>query len=204
MFAMAMATDGSLVLRVGDRPGLLLPDVTVRPLGRMETAPVLEVFGGMSPQSRRMRFLTAVPALDDSMLRRLADVDHVVHGCWVAEVGGEAVGLGRYVALADRPGTAEVALDVVDRFQGHGLGRLLLEVVAAAARDTDVGSLYWVLDPANERIRRLAAPLGATLELHHDVLEGTSRLPELPPLDATRVARVARSARRRATTRGAA
>jgi GNAT superfamily N-acetyltransferase len=137
MLTIATAADGSPFLEVVGRPGLLVPGVAVRPLGRNEAAPVLEVFAGMSAHSRRMRFLTAVPVLTDSLLERLTDVDHDAHGCWVATVGTEAVGLGRYVRLPDAPGAAEVALDVVDRYQSHGVGKLLLEVVgggAAAAR----------------------------------------------------------------------
>jgi RimJ/RimL family protein N-acetyltransferase len=204
MLTIATAADGSSFLEVVDRPGLLLPGVTVRPLGRSEAAPVLEVFAGMSAHSRRMRFLTAVPVMTDSMLERLTDIDHDVHGSWVATVGAEAVGLGRYVRIPEVPGTAEVALDVVDRYQGHGLGTLLLEVVGAAAAAAGVTSLYWVMDPVNTPIRRLADPLGGRFVLDHDTLEGTTSLPSGNCLDDARVARVARSARRRATQRSAA
>jgi GNAT superfamily N-acetyltransferase len=204
MLTIATAADGSPFLEVVDRPGLLLPGVAVRPLGRHEAAPVLEVFAGMSAHSRRMRFLTAVPVMTDSMLQRLTDVDHDVHGCWVATVGAEAVGLGRYVHIAEVPGTAEVALDVVDRYQGHGLGTLLLEVVGAAAAAAGATSLYWVMDPANTRIRRLADPLGGRFVLDYDTLEGTTPLPSGSCLDDARVTRVARSARRQATRRSAA
>jgi GNAT superfamily N-acetyltransferase len=204
MLTIATAADGSSFLRVADRPGLLVPGVAVRPLGRHEAAPVLQVFTGMSADSRRMRFLTAVPVMTDSMLQRLTDVDHDVHGCWVATVGTEAVGLGRYVRMGDTPGTAEVALDVVDRYQGHGLGKLLLEVVGAAAADVGVTSLYWMMDPANTRIRRLADPLGGRFVLDYDALEGTTPLPDGDCLDTARVARVARGARRLAAVRSAA
>ena len=204
MLTIATAADGSPFLEVVDRPGLLLPGIAIRPLGRHEAAPVLEVFAGMSTHSRRMRFLTAVPVMTDSMLQRLTDIDHDVHGCWVATVGAEAVGLGRYVRLAEEPGTAEVALDVVDRYQGHGLGKLLLEVVGAAAAIAGATSLYWVMDPANTRIRRLADPLGGRFALDYDALEGTTPLPPVDCLDAARVARVARSARRRAALPSAA
>jgi GNAT superfamily N-acetyltransferase len=200
MLTIATAADCSPFLEVVDRPALLVPGVAVRPLRRAEAAPVFEVFAGMSADSRRLRFLTAVPVLTDSMLERLTDVDHDGHGCWVATVGTEAVGLGRYVRMTDRPATAEIALDVVDRYQGLGLGRLLLEVVGAAAADAGITSLYWVMDPSNIRVRHLAVPLGGRFTRDDDVLEGTTGLPDVDSMDAIRVARVARAARRRVAT----
>jgi hypothetical protein len=194
MFTIATADDGLPYLEVLDGPGLLLPGVAVRPLRSHEAAPVLEVFAGMSAESRRMRFLTAVPVLTDAMLERLTDVDHDRHGCWVATLGSAAIGLGRYVRLANQPDVAEIALEVVDRYQGLGVGRLLRDVVGAAAAAAGIRSLYWVMDPANDRVRHLAVPLGADLALDYDVLEGTTRLPDVDELDAARVARVARAA----------
>jgi RimJ/RimL family protein N-acetyltransferase len=204
MLTITTAADGTPYLEVRDRPGLLLAGVAIRPLRESEVAPVLEVFAGMSADSRRMRFLTAVPVMTDSMLQRLTAVDHDRHGCWVATVDGVAVGLGRYVRMTDRPDVAEIALDVADRYQGRGLGRLLLQVVGAAAADVGVTSLYWVMDPDNVRVRHLAVPLGGELVRDYDVVEGTTRLPDVDCLEAARVARVARAARQGSVVRGVA
>lgn len=204
MLTIATAADGSPFLEVVDRRDLRVPWVAVRPLRHGEAAPVLEVFAGMSSHSRRMRFLSPVPAMTDSMLQRLTDVDHEQHGCWVATTGAEAVGLGRYIRMPERPGTAEVAFDVVDRYQGRGLGSLLLDVVGAAAGVAGVDSLFWVMDPANTRVRRLAARWGDPFVLEYDALEGTTPLPDVDRLDAAKVARVARAARRRTAVRSAA
>jgi GNAT superfamily N-acetyltransferase len=204
MFTIATAADGSLFLEVVDRPGLLVPRVEVRPLRQDETGPVAEVFAGMSAASRQMRFLAPVPELTAAMQHRLADVDHDRHGCWVASVDGTPVALGRYVRLPDRPEVAEIALDVVDRYQAMGLGRLLVEVVGAAAADAGITSLYWMMDSANDPVRHLAVPLGGRFSLEYDVLEGTTPLPAVDLIDAARVARVARAARQVAPVRSAA
>ena len=204
MLTLATANDGSPFLTVVDRPGLLVPEVAVRPIGRNETAPVFAVFAGMSARSRWMRFLTTVPVMTDEMLQLLTDVDHDRHGCWVAMAGDDVVGLGRYVRLGDRPKVAEIALEVVDRYQGMGLGRLLVEVVGAAAADAGITSLYWMMDASNDRVRHLAVPLGGPFALEDGVLEGTTALPDVDPLDAARVARVARSARQHAVARSVA
>jgi GNAT superfamily N-acetyltransferase len=203
MFTIEAPAGRSPSLRVVDRYGAL-PPVTLRPLEPRETAPVLEVFEGMSTASRRLRFLTALPALTEAMLRRLTDVDHLDHGCWVAEVSTRPVGLGRYVRTAGRPSVAEIAVEVVDDSQGLGLGRVLLDVVSAAAGAVGITALSWTADPANDRVRQLAVGLGSRFALDDGLLEGTTGLLPVDGLDAARVARVARAARRRAALRSAA
>ncbi len=175
--------------------------VTLQPLSPGDTGTIERVFTGMSAESRQMRFLAPVRRLGERALHRLADVDHDVHGCWVAIVGSEPVGLGRYVQLPDEPGVAEVALDVVDEMQGRGLGKLLLTAVVAAAADAGIRSLCWTMYPANTRVRRLAAPLGARFSIESGVAEARAGLPVIsgPVADeVVRLARAARLARRKA------
>ncbi|MCV2491286.1 GNAT family N-acetyltransferase [Geodermatophilus sp. YIM 151500] len=191
-------------LEVVDPAALLLPRVVLRPLDRGDTATVTRVFDGLSERSRRLRFLAPTPRLDAEVLALLTDVDHDRHGCWVAVVDGEPVGVGRYVRLGDEPDVAEVALEVVDAYQGHGLGRLLRGVVAVAAADVGITRLLWVLDPANTAIRRLAVPLGGRFALEAGALEGRTPMPVVDPLLAARVRRAARCARDGATLQGAA
>jgi RimJ/RimL family protein N-acetyltransferase len=179
-----------------------LPTVTLRPLSPGETGTIERVFAGMSAESRQMRFLAPVRRLGERALHRLADVDHDEHECWVAIVGDEPVGLGRYVQVPGEPGVAEVALDVVDKMQGRGLGKLLLTAVMAAAADAGVDSLVWVTDPANVPVRRLAAPWAAHFSVASGVAEARAGLPVVSGPVADEVvqqARAARLARREAT-----
>jgi hypothetical protein len=196
--------DGMPILESPAKPGSFLPDVTVRPLSRGDVDSLQQVFDGMSPASRRMRFLGAMPSLAPELACRLADVDQDTHGCWVAEIGGEPVGIGRYIRTADDPAVAEIALEVVDACQGYRLGGLLLDVVGAAAADVGVTSLRWLMDETNRRVRRLAAPLGGRFTLEDGVLEGTTALPLVSPHDVAPIVRCARAARRRAVARTAA
>jgi GNAT superfamily N-acetyltransferase len=204
MITMNSATGGLPYLEVRDRPSLSLPLVVLRPLGAGETAPVQAVFDGLSAESRRMRFLGAMPHLSPTTLRSLADVDQERHGCWVAEIDGEPVGVGRYIRTDDDPSVAEIALEVVDRCQGQGLGRLLVEVIGVAAADVGVTSLLWMMDAHNARVRQLANPLGGRFTLEYGVLEGTTPLPTVPEVDASRITRCARVARQFAAQRRAA
>jgi GNAT superfamily N-acetyltransferase len=192
------------VLEVTGRPGLTLPRVEIRPLARGQTGPVVEVFDRMSPHSRRMRFLGPMAALTDSMLYQLTDVDHQRHGCWYATVGNERVALGRYLLDAKDPTVAEIALDVIDAYQGHGLGRLLLDILSVAASDVGVTTLSAVMDASNTRVLRLATPLGGSSSSSYGAVEGWAPVPRIRGLEAAHVLVCARTARRCAATRSAA
>lgn len=198
------ALDEAPFVEVVDDPGVLLPRVVLHPLSRGDTAPVERVFAGMSERSRRWRYLTGVPELTPGMLASLADVDQDRHGCWIASVGSAAVGVGRYIRSETDPGTAEIALEVADRYQSHGLGRLLRDVVGTAAADTGVTSLLWLMDETNLRIRHLAVPLHGRFRLERGVVEGRTGLPTLPDLDAAQVVRCARAVRSTLAARSAA
>jgi GNAT superfamily N-acetyltransferase len=109
--------------------------LTYRTLRAGERRPVLEVFEGLSDRSKRLRFLGAKPRLLESDVRHFVDV-----GCCGREAvvaidpeTGHSVGLARFVKDEGAP-EAEVAFEVVDAWQGNGIGRELLNALAAKAR----------------------------------------------------------------------
>jgi GNAT superfamily N-acetyltransferase len=53
--------------------------------------------------------------------------------------GDRFLGTGRYVAFDDGGDAAEVAFEVADAEQGHGIGTLLLEQLATVARARGIG-----------------------------------------------------------------
>ena len=110
----------------------------LRPLTRGERAPIVEVFDGLSQESRYRRFHAAMPRLSDQALDHLARVDGRRHVAVVAEVpdpfaprGWRAIGVARIIATGVALG--ELAIEVVDGWQGRGVGRQLLEAVRDAA-----------------------------------------------------------------------
>jgi GNAT superfamily N-acetyltransferase len=112
------------------------PPVVVRELGPGEDRVHLDVFAGLSARSRYHRYHTGVPRLTAAMTRQLAAVDGARHVALVAEgsdgAAPEAVGLARYLVVG--PGVADLAVEVVDAWQGRGVGRLLIGALAAHAR----------------------------------------------------------------------
>jgi GNAT superfamily N-acetyltransferase len=192
-------TSAGILVRASERPGLRLAAVWLRPLSSGETDIIERVFTAMSAESRRLRFLAPVPRLTTRALHRLADVDHNMHGCWVAFVHGAPAGLGRYARLPQDPAAADLALEVVDHMQGKGLGKLLLATVLAAGGDAGVRSLIWLADAANAPVRHLGLQHGARFATEYGLINGRASItPGYDPYTAE-VAQLARTARLAAT-----
>ena len=89
----------------------------------------------LSPESRYHRFLAEVPHLTSQMLGHLVDeVDGINHAAWVLcafpEHGPDALaGIARIIRYPDKPATADVAVTVVDDWQGKGVASALMEVL---------------------------------------------------------------------------
>jgi GNAT superfamily N-acetyltransferase len=119
-------------------------------------------FQRLSPESRYRRFLAPMPRLPEAAVRYLTDIDHHDHEAMIAldEQGTEALGVARYMRDRERPEAAEVAVTVVDDWQGLGLGTLLLEVISARAREEGVRTFTaWML-AQNQEMMDLFQRLG--------------------------------------------
>jgi GNAT superfamily N-acetyltransferase len=79
-----------------------------------------EVFAGLSVESRYQRYLTPMPTLPAQARRALTTVVGCCHLAVAAFVGGKAIGLARVIDIGgDR---AELAIEIVDAWQGRGVG----------------------------------------------------------------------------------
>lgn len=106
----------------------------VWPLLQSDREALIEGFNGLSPESRRLRFLTPVDHLTDSMLQRLVDdVDGIDHVALImfAEQDGEMVPMtiGRVVRYPDLHHAADVAVTVKDAWQGRGAASAMLPLL---------------------------------------------------------------------------
>jgi GNAT superfamily N-acetyltransferase len=118
-----------------------------------------------------------MPRLPEAMLRRLLDVDGRHQVAVVAEVDGRCVGIASYLALADEPGAAEVAVTITDRYQGRGIGRLLLDALRPLAVRSGLTGLVYLVDPTNRPALRLLRSLGVELAFRDGLVQGRQRLP---------------------------
>jgi GNAT superfamily N-acetyltransferase len=109
--------------------------VRIRQGHRSDRELLLRGFERLSPESRYRRFLAPMQKLTESTVRYLAEIDHHDHEAMIAlDDHREGIGIARYVRDPDHPDMPEVAVTVIDDWQGRGLGTLLLEVVSARAR----------------------------------------------------------------------
>ena len=115
-----------VVLRDGT-PATIMP-------ARVEDRELLRAsYEHLSPESQFHRFLTAVPHLTETMLHTLVDeVDWIDHVALVLEVHPEdgppeKVAVARIIRYESSPTEADVAVTVLDRWQGLGIAGVLLD-----------------------------------------------------------------------------
>ena len=83
-------------------------------------------------------------ALSEQEQHFFFDVDFVNHVVLIAvtKVNGQPRITGGARFIVTEPGKAEVAFSVVDDFQRHGLGAVLMHHIAAIAREAGVRELF--------------------------------------------------------------
>jgi RimJ/RimL family protein N-acetyltransferase len=171
---------------------------TLRPLSAGEVGPLEEVFAGMSPGSRALRYLTGMPQrLPPHLAASMADLDGDRHVAWMARVDGRAAGVARYDRSPDHESAADFAVEVVDCEHGRGLATALLDALTTVAWMNGVRTIRGTLLPTNEASRRLLTRFGAVTRLDDGLLEaeGPLRLLEEPVTDRLTVVRLASEAR---------
>jgi GNAT superfamily N-acetyltransferase len=124
-----------------------------------------------------------MPELNETMVRYLTDIDHHDHEAMIAldEQGKEGIDVARYVRHADRPEAAEVAVTVIDHWQGRGLGTLLLEVIGARARQEGIVTFAAPMLADNDEMLDLLEQLGPVRTLDHEAgtVEVKVRIPDV-------------------------
>lgn len=166
---------------------------TLRPLRSEEHTVLDAVFDALSPASRYHRYLTGLPQLTGSMRTALTAIDGHTHIAWLGEINGHPVAIGRLIRMA--PGTAEIALEVIDAHQGRGLGTALLDTLMTVASVSGIDRIHATVLPTNDRSLRLLRAIGMAFRVEDGLLEGTApvRLRDTPVVDRAAVVRLALS-----------
>ena len=141
------------------------PAVLIRPVRSTDAALLADGFARLSAVSRQMRFLGVKKELSAAELRYFTDVDHHDHEALGAldQAGGHGVGIARYIRDADDPQAAEIAVTIVDDWQGRGLGTELLARLSDRARQEGIRRFTALADAGNLPVAALLRNAGARL-----------------------------------------
>lgn len=122
-------------------------------------------------ESRYKRFMGHKRRLTMEELVRFTELDHIDHEAIGAldSRTREGLGVARYLRLPDRPDVAEVAVAVIDAWQGRGLGRMLLRRLTARAAENRIHKFTASVFTDNEAMLALFRRLG---EVHVRGMEG--------------------------------
>ncbi len=181
---------------IGDGSQLLM-----RPIEADDKEALAAGFSRLSEESRYRRFFAPLSRLNDTDLRYLTEVDHHNHEAIIAfdPTSGEAVGVARFVRSSE-PTAAEVAVTVIDDWQGRGVATGLLERLVERAREEDVERFLALIleenDAAIELFRALSADDPEPRRSASGHIELKIELPEGGSVSGTMLGRALRTAAR--------
>jgi GNAT superfamily N-acetyltransferase len=141
--------------------------VLVRPIRADDEARLVAFHSALSARSVYLRFFGIHPVLTEREVERFTHVDYLDRLALVVELDGRLLAVGRY----DRPpgsDAAEVAFIVDDEYQGQGLGTLLADELARAARERGITQFFAETLPDNtgmlEMFQGMGFPVRCTFE----------------------------------------
>ncbi len=142
-------------------------EIHLRPI-RPDDAPKLVAFhSSLSAQSVYLRFFTFHPVLTAREVERFTQVDYADRLAFVVMDGARMVAVGRFDRVA-RSRRAEVAFVVDDDYQHQGIGTLLADELASAARARGIDEFVADTLPENtsmlEMFRRTGFPVRSSYE----------------------------------------
>jgi acetyl coenzyme A synthetase (ADP forming)-like protein len=134
----------------------------LRPIRPDDSERLVDFHRSLSPETRYMRFFSLHPELTSAEVERFTQVDYDQRLAFVLELRGDLIAVGRYDAVDDGR-SAEVAFVVGDPHQGRGIGSILLEYLAIAARRRSIHHFFADTLASNQRMLRVFRDAGYTL-----------------------------------------
>jgi acyl-CoA synthetase (NDP forming)/GNAT superfamily N-acetyltransferase len=125
---------------------------------------IVALHSRFSERTRYLRYFSPYPRISPRELEYFVNVDHHDREAFVVELNGVLIAIGRYDRLGAGATEAEVAFVVEDAHQGRGLGSVLLEHLAAAAREEGITRFVAEVLPMNNTMLRVFADAGYSVE----------------------------------------
>ena len=170
----------------------------IRPIRADDAGLLREFYARLSPESIYYRFFSTAPRLTDREVQHFTNVDYDDRVALIATIGDAMVAVLRYDRLHPagaeenaRSETAEVAFLVEDAHQGRGLASVLLEHIAAAARERGIARFVADVLPENRRMSKVFREAGYKAEQRFE--DGVLMLTlDLEPTETSREVMAAR------------
>ncbi|MGQ0838721.1 bifunctional acetate--CoA ligase family protein/GNAT family N-acetyltransferase [Actinokineospora sp.] len=133
--------------------------VHLRPILPSDGDALLAFHSRLSERTRYFRYFGPYPHISARDLKRFSTVDHHDRVAFVTLLGDDVIAVGRYERLPEGD-SAEVAFVVEDTHQGRGVGSILLEHLAAAARERGLGRFVAEVLAENSQMVRVFRDAG--------------------------------------------
>jgi acetyltransferase len=135
----------------------------IRPLRPDDREREIEFINSLSERTRFYRLMTPLKFLPPHLLDRLMDIDYDRRMALVAAAVPDGcerfVGIARY-GESDRPDTVELGVTVTDKWQRHGIARLLIAELLRFARWRGIRRVEGIVLHDNLPMIELAKSLG--------------------------------------------
>jgi acetyltransferase len=147
--------------------------VRIRHIVPEDASLLIDLYKQLSPETRRLRFLSPRPELPDEILwpeaMRLSNINPLVEAALIAVVGeaarDQSVGVARLARDEADATSAEVAIVLRDDYQGEGLGTQLFDLLLQVALVRGLKRLDAVTLAENTAMRQLVRNSGLPFTL---------------------------------------
>ncbi|TAK84454.1 MAG: N-acetyltransferase [Betaproteobacteria bacterium] len=137
--------------------------VTIRPIQPEDEAAERRFFARLSAETRRLRFMKFVRALNEQLVHTFTRVDYDRYMAFVCEatVGGaqEIVGEARYAAEADGE-SCEFSIVIADEWHKSGIGGLLMNALMRYAKASGFKTMEGMVLRDNRPMVKFVRALG--------------------------------------------
>ncbi|MCX7621262.1 MAG: bifunctional GNAT family N-acetyltransferase/acetate--CoA ligase family protein [Acidimicrobiales bacterium] len=137
--------------------------VHIRPVLPADAPGVVAFHERQSPESIYFRFFSPHPRLSQREIERMTVVDYAERMVFVALIGDEIVGMAGYDVWRSQA-EADCWFLIDDEQRGRGLATILLEYLAAAAREAGLRALTAQVLPTNRRMLSVFRSAGFSTE----------------------------------------
>lgn len=142
--------------------------IFLRPITPDDREHLQKGFAELSHETIRQRFHSLKKGFTESELDFLTRIDGENHFALVAYTYDQiGLGVARYIKSPSHPEQAELAVVVKDKYQGLGLGTILLEQICEHALSHGIKEFTGMVDSQNDKMIRLLKKR-PNFKVHHD------------------------------------